>query len=212
MTEFIDLFLHLDKHLDVFVTQYGTLAYALLFLIIFCETGLVVTPFLPGDSLLFAAGAIATRGELNVHLIVALLICASVLGDSVNYFVGSRLGEKAFANPNSKVFKKEYLDRTKAFYEKYGAKTMILARFIPIVRTFAPFLAGAGKMSYPKFMANIICGAVLWVGSLTYLGYLFGEIPLVKNNFTAVVMGVIALSVMPIVIELIKSKRSTSAA
>lgn len=209
MSEFIDLFLHLDKHLDTFVTSYGTLTYGLLFLIVFCETGLVVTPFLPGDSLLFAAGAIATRGNLNVHLIVVLLFIAAVIGDAVNYYIGSKIGDKAFANPNSRVFKKEYLDKTHAFYEKYGAKTIVIARFVPIVRTFAPFLAGTGKMSYSQFAKYNVFGAALWVVSLTYLGYLFGEIPIVKNNFTAVVMGIIVLSIMPMVIEFIKAKKAS---
>lgn len=206
MQEFIDLFLHLDKHLDTFVTQYGTLTYALLFTIVFCETGLVVTPFLPGDSLLFAAGAISTRGELNVHFIVILLFIAAVVGDAVNYYIGSKIGDKAFANPNSKIFKKAYFDKTNEFYEKYGGKTIIIARFVPIVRTFAPFLAGTGKMTYQKFAMYNIVGAALWVVSLTYLGYLFGEIPIVKNNFTIVVFAIIGLSVLPIVLEVFKHK------
>lgn len=206
MQEFIDLFLHLDKHLDTFVSQYGTLTYILLFCIIFCETGLVVTPFLPGDSLLFAAGAMSTRGDLNVHLIVLLLFIAAVVGDAVNYFIGSKIGDKAFSNPHSKVFKREYFEKTNAFYEKYGGKTIIIARFVPIVRTFAPFLAGTGKMTYKKFALYNITGAALWVGSITYAGFLFGEIPIIKNNFTIVVFAIIGISLMPIAIELVKNK------
>lgn len=204
--DFIQMFLHIDKYLDTIVTQYGLLTYVILFLIVFCETGLVVTPFLPGDSLLFAAGAISTRGDLNVHLIVLLLFIAAVLGDAVNYYIGSKIGDKAFSNPDSKIFRKSYYDKTHAFYEKYGAKTIIIARFVPIVRTFAPFLAGAGKMTYSKFAFYNVTGAALWVVSLTYLGYIFGELPIVKNNFSLVIMGIIILSVMPIVVEIIKAR------
>ncbi len=204
--DFIQMFLHIDKYLDTIVTQYGTLTYVILFLIVFCETGLVITPFLPGDSLLFAAGAISTRGELNVHLIVLLLFIAAILGDAVNYYIGSKIGDKAFSNPDSKIFRKSYYDKTHAFYEKYGAKTIIIARFVPIVRTFAPFLAGAGKMTYSKFAFYNVTGAALWVVSLTYLGYIFGELPIVKNNFSLVIMGIIILSVMPIVVEVIKAR------
>lgn len=207
MTEFISLFLHLDVHLTEFVQQYGTWTYAILFMIVFCETGLVVTPILPGDSLLFAAGAIAALGGMNVHLLAVLLVVAAVLGDAVNYAVGAYLGPKAFSNPNSKIFKKAYLEKTQSFYDRYGGKTIIIARFVPIVRTFAPFLAGVGTMTYPKFALYNITGAILWVGVVTYAGYFFGGIDIVKKNFTLVVLGIIFVSLLPIIFEFVKSKR-----
>lgn len=200
--DIVDIFLHLDKHLDAVVQSSGYWIYLILFLIIFCETGLVVTPFLPGDSLLFAAGAIAALGSYNVHLTVVLLIIAAVLGDAVNYWVGNWIGPKVFEKKDSRIFKQEYLLRTQKFYEKYGGKAIILARFVPIVRTFAPFLAGVGTMSYPRFAMYNITGAILWITSLTYAGYFFGGVPVIKNNFSIVVLVIIFLSILPAIIEI----------
>ena len=202
----IDFILHIDQHLAVLTSQYGTWIYAILFLIVFCETGLVVTPFLPGDSLLFAAGAIAALGGMNVHVVVVLLLAAAIIGDAVNFSVGKYFGDRLFANPDSKIFKREYLDKTHAFYAKYGGKTIILARFVPIVRTFAPFVAGMGHMDYGRFLRFNVIGAVLWVVSLTYAGYFFGELPLVKNNFGLVVIGIILVSVLPMVVEIVRAR------
>ncbi|CRZ19187.1 DedA family protein [Kingella kingae] len=204
----IDFILHIDQHLVALTAQYGAWLYAILFWIVFCETGLVVTPFLPGDSLLFAAGAVAaaSQGNLNVHAVVGVLLIAAILGDAVNFAIGKYFGAKLFANPNSKIFKQEYLHKTHAFYEKYGGKTIILARFVPIVRTFAPFVAGMGDMNYSKFIRYNIIGALAWVLSLTYLGYLFGNLPMVKDNFGKVVIGIIVVSVLPMVFEMIKAK------
>lgn len=204
----IDFILHIDQHLVTLTAQYGAWLYAILFWIVFCETGLVVTPFLPGDSLLFAAGAVAaaSQGNLNVHAVVGVLLIAAILGDAVNFAIGKYFGAKLFANPNSKIFKQEYLHKTHAFYEKYGGKTIILARFVPIVRTFAPFVAGMGDMNYSKFIRYNIIGALAWVLSLTYLGYLFDNLPMVKDNFGKVVIGIIVVSVLPMVFEMIKAK------
>lgn len=208
LKQFIDLILHLDKHLVDLVNQYQSWTYAILFLIIFAETGLVVTPFLPGDSLLFAVGALASKGELNVSLVVVLLILAAVIGDSVNYWIGRSLGPRVFSSESSRWFNRRHLDRTHAFYEKYGGKTLIFARFMPIVRTFAPFVAGIGKMTYPKFLAYSVSGGILWISLLTYAGYFFGEIPIVKRNFSLVIVAVIAISLLPAVVEFLKSWRS----
>lgn len=208
LTYFIDFFLHLDKHLDVLIHDYGIWSYLVLFLIVFCETGLVVTPILPGDSLLFAAGALAGRGGLNVHLLALGLVVAAILGDAVNYMVGHYIGPKVFERRNSKIFRPEYLEKTQKFYDKYGGKTIIIARFVPIVRTFAPFLAGVGRMNYFKFAMYNVTGALLWVLSLTYAGYLFGEVPFVKNNFGMVVLAIIIISIMPAVIEIIRARRA----
>ena len=202
----IDFVLHIDQHLIELTQTYGLWIYAILFLIVFCETGLVVTPFLPGDSLLFAAGAVAALGGMNVHIAAGLLLAAAVIGDAVNFAIGKYFGEKLFAKPDSRVFKREYLDKTHAFYEKYGGKTIILARFVPIVRTFAPFVAGMGDMHYGRFIRYNIIGALMWVGLLTYAGYFFGELPVVKNNFGLVVIGIIVVSVLPIVVEIAKAK------
>lgn len=171
----IDFILHIDAHLAELVAQYGTWVYAILFLIVFCETGLVVTPFLPGDSLLFVAGALASleTNDVNVHIIVLLLLCAAILGDAVNYSIGRLFGEKLFSKPDSKIFRREYLDKTHAFYEKHGGKAIILARFVPIIRTFAPFVAGMGKMSYRHFAFYNVTGAIVWVLLFTYAGYFF---------------------------------------
>jgi len=200
----IDLFLHLDKHLFELVENYGFITHFILFVVIFCETGLVVTPFLPGDSLLFAAGALAHEGSpLNVHFLFFLLAAAGILGDSVNYFIGSKLGDKAY---NSKYIKKEYLDKTHEFYEKHGGKTIIIARFVPIVRTFAPFVAGIGKMSYKYFLTYNVVGAILWVAIFIYGGYFFGNLPFVKNNFSIVIITIIFISILPGVINFLKIK------
>ena len=202
----IDFVLHIDQHLIALTQTYGLWIYAILFLIVFCETGLVVTPFLPGDSLLFAAGAVAALGGMNVHIAAGLLLAAAVIGDAVNFAIGKYFGEKLFAKPDSRVFKREYLAKTHAFYEKYGGKTIILARFVPIVRTFAPFVAGMGDMHYGRFIRYNIIGALVWVGLLTYAGYFFGELPVVKNNFGLVVIGIIVVSVLPMVVEIAKAK------
>ena len=206
LASLIDFILHIDQHLIELTQTYGLWIYAILFLIVFCETGLVVTPFLPGDSLLFAAGAVAALGGMNVHIAAGLLLAAAVIGDAVNFAIGKYFGEKLFAKPDSRVFKREYLDKTHAFYEKYGGKTIILARFVPIVRTFAPFVAGMGNMHYGRFIRYNIIGALMWVGLLTYAGYFFGELPVVKNNFGLVVIGIIVVSVLPIVVEIAKAK------
>ena len=204
----IDFILHIDQHLVALTAQYGAWLYAILFWIVFCETGLVVTPFLPGDSLLFAAGAVAaaSQGNLNVHVVAGVLLAAAILGDAVNFAIGKYFGAKLFANPNSKIFKQEYLHQTHAFYEKEGGKTIILARFVPIVRTFAPFVAGMGDMNYSKFIRYNIIGALAWVLLLTYLGYWFGNLPMVKDNFGKVVIGIIVVSVLPMVVKMIKAK------
>lgn len=209
ITDIIDFILHIDKHLAALSASYGVWIYAILFIIVFCETGLVVTPFLPGDSLLFAAGAVAaaSNGHLNVHVMVAVLLTAAVVGDAVNFMIGKYFGEKLFANPDSKIFKQEYLHKTHAFYAKYGGKTIILARFVPIVRTFAPFVAGMGKMHYGQFLRYNIIGGVVWVFLLTYVGYWFGNLPMVKDNFGKVVLAIIVISVMPMVFEILKMRK-----
>jgi membrane-associated protein len=211
--ELINFFLHIDKHLIEVIQQYGFWTYLILFLIIFCETGLVVTPFLPGDSLLFAAGALAavdTTGTLNVGLLFVLLATAAVVGDTVNYFIGHFLGHKIFELKLPFV-KKEYLDRTHEFYEKYGGKTIILARFVPIVRTFAPFVAGIGSMTYSRFISYNIAGGVAWIALFVFGGYLIGNIPLIKDNFSIVTVLIILISVTPMAIELVRSRRAPAA-
>jgi membrane-associated protein len=205
ITTLIDLFLHLDEHLATVIQQYGTWTYLLLFLIIFLETGVVVTPFLPGDSLIFAAGTFAGLGHMNVVLLFFLLSLAAFLGDTANYWIGHYIGPRAF-NGNVRFLKKEYLDRTHAFYEKHGGKTIILARFIPIVRTFAPFVAGVGKMSYWHFITYNIVGGVLWVAIFCFLGYFFGNLQFVQNNFSLVVIAIILISVLPAVFEVMKER------
>ncbi len=204
LSQFIDLFLHLDEHMANVIQNYGTLTYAILFLIIFCETGLVVTPFLPGDSLLFAAGTFAAIGNLNMAFLFLLLTGAAILGDAVNYWIGFILGPKVFRKDNSLFFKQAYLDKTNAFYEKYGGKTIILARFVPIVRTFAPFVAGIGKMPYRTFFFYNVVGAILWVAICSLAGYFFGQIPLIKENFELAVLGIIFVSVLPMGFEFLK--------
>lgn len=209
INDVISFILHIDQHLVTLSAQYGAWLYAILFLIVFCETGLVVTPFLPGDSLLFASGALAaaSHGALNVHIIVAMLLSAAIIGDAVNFMIGKYFGAKLFANPNSRIFKQEYLQKTHQFYDKYGGKTIIIARFVPIVRTFAPFVAGMGNMHYGKFIRYNVIGALAWVLSLTYLGYAFGNLPIVKDNFGKVVLAIIVISVLPMIFELLKLKR-----
>ncbi len=202
----VDLFLHLDQHLGQLISQYGTWTHLILFLIVFCETGLVVTPFLPGDSLLFAAGTFAALGALDLWVIVILLIIAAIIGDTVNYWIGAYIGPRAFRG-DVRFLRKEYLDRTHAFYEKHGGKTIILARFVPIIRTFAPFVAGVGAMSYPKFISYNIIGAVLWVGLFVLGGYFFGNISVVRENFSLVILAIIALSVIPFAVEALRSRR-----
>jgi len=208
--ELVDFILHFDKHLEAFMQNYGTLVYAFLFLIIFLETGFVVTPFLPGDSLLFATGALAAYpgSTINIWLIIPLLICAALCGDNSNYFIGRFLARKGEGAKLFGVFtiRKDYLQKTHDFYEKYGASTIIIARFVPIVRTFAPFVAGVGSMTYRKYILYCITGAIIWVFALTLAGYFFGSLPWVKNNFEKVVFGIILVSVLPIFIQLVKHK------
>ena len=208
----IDFILHIDQHLTELAAQYGAWIYGILFLIIFCETGLVVMPLLPGDSLLFAAGSIAAIGKMNIHLMVVLLIIAAILGDAVNFMVGKYFGEKLFSNPNSKIFKQSHLQKTQQFYAKHGGKTIIMARFIPIVRTFAPFVAGMGHMSYHHFLAYNVIGGVLWVTIFSYLGYFFGNMDIVKDNLSLVLVAIIVLSILPAIIEIIRHKRAANKA
>ncbi|MBL8172749.1 MAG: DedA family protein [Acidobacteria bacterium] len=204
----IDFILHLDKHLVELVQQYGTWTYAILFLIIFCETGLVVTPFLPGDSLLFAIGALAAKDALNVFWVSVLLSIAAILGDTVNYWVGYKLGPRVFSSQNSRWLNREHLQRTHEFYEKYGGKTIIIARFMPIIRTFAPFVAGIGQMTYAKFLVYNVVGGIIWIVLFVAAGYWFGNIPVVKRNFTLVIFVIIILSVLPAVFEYWRARRS----
>jgi len=205
--ELIDLFLHLDTHLQTVIQTYGTWTYVILFIVIFCETGLVVTPILPGDSLLFAAGAFAAIGSLDLKWLLILLTVAAVLGDAANYAIGYFMGPKVFSQSDSRFLKKEYLDRTHQFYEKYGGKTIIIARFVPIVRTFAPFVAGVGSMTYVKFASYNVIGGLLWVGVCVFAGYAFGNIPVVKENFTLVILGIIFVSILPGIIEFLRQRR-----
>ena len=202
----LDLILHLDVYLDMLVTNYGTWIYAILFLVIFCETGLVVMPFLPGDSLLFIAGAVAAGGAMDPLLLGGLLMLAAILGDSTNYLIGRTVGEKLFSNPNSKIFRRDYLQQTHDFYDKHGGKTVTLARFLPIIRTFAPFVAGVGKMPYARFLGFSVLGTMLWVGGLVTLGYFFGNVPFIKKNLSLLVVGIIFVSLLPMIISLVRSK------
>jgi membrane-associated protein len=214
MIEFLkfafDFFLHLDKHLADLLTNYGTLTYAILFLIVFVETGLVVMPLLPGDSLLFAAGALAaSTGKLELIILIPLLITAALLGDNVNYFIGKFFSKQIKSRERILFFKREYLEQTEAYYEKYGGQTIIMARFVPIVRTIAPFVAGAGSMQYSKYITFCIAGAVLWVAGISTIGYWFGNIEFVKKNFELVVLGIIFFSVLPIIWQMVKPKLSS---
>lgn len=210
LTAFIDIFLHLDRHLSVVIENYGAWTYAILFLIIFCETGLVVTPILPGDSLLFAIGSFAALGVLDIKLVLILLSVAAILGDTVNYSVGHFMGPKVFDKKDSRIFKKEYLDKTHRFYEKYGGKTIIFARFVPIVRTFAPFVAGVGSMSYGRFLTFNVVGGMSWIASFVVGGYFFGGLPVVKKNFTLVIFAIIFVSILPGIIEYIRHKKQAA--
>ena len=203
----IDIFFHLDKHLTTVISQLGVVTYLLLFAIIFLETGVVVTPFLPGDSLLFAAGALSATGGLHVGILFMLLCIAAVLGDTLNYWIGYRVGPKVFHMKKIPFLKKEHLTRTEKFYEKHGGKTIILARFIPIIRTFAPFVAGVGKMSYGKFLSFNVIGGITWVTLFVWGGYFFGNLPIVKENFHYAIVAIILISILPAVIEYIKHKR-----
>ena len=205
LRDLIDLFLHLDQHLGELVRNYGVWTYAILTLVVFLETGVVITPFLPGDSLLFAAGAIAATGGLNVWLLFALLASAAVVGDTLNYWIGNRIGHRAFSG-NIRFLKREHLVRTHAFYERHGGKTIFLARFLPIIRTFAPFVAGIGEMSYPRFLAWNVGGGVVWVALFLFAGYGFGNVPVVKENFSLVILAIIFLSVVPIAYEFLKQR------
>ncbi len=202
----IDLILHLDKHLTTLVTQYGVITYVFLFLIVFAETGLVILPFLPGDSLLFAAGAIAALGSLNVVGILIFLAIAAIAGDTVNYWIGHYFGRKIVDHPSIKFINQEHIDKTEQFYKKYGAKTIILARFVPIVRTFAPFVAGVGTMEYKTFITYNIAGGVLWVAIFTLAGYFFGNMEFIKHNFHYVIFAIIGLSIVPMIYEFIQAK------
>lgn len=204
----IDFILHIDQHLIEIVSNYHTWTYAILFLIIFCETGLVVTPFLPGDSLLFVAGAIAALPDvpLDVHWLALTVFIAAVAGDSCNYEIGHFFGKKLFSNPNSKIFKQSYLDKTHEFYKKYGGKTIIIARFVPIVRTFAPFVAGMGRMHYYYFFIYNMTGAALWVALFCYAGYFFGDLPFVQENLKLLLVAIIVISLVPAIVEALRMK------
>lgn len=204
--DLFDILVHLDVHLAELIDQYGTWTYAILFLIIFCETGLVVFPFLPGDSLLFAAGALAAVTALDVHTLALLLFIAAVAGDNTNYWIGYFVGPKVFNKENSRFLNKKHLIRTHQFYERHGGKTTIIARFMPIIRTFAPFVAGIGRMNYSRFLIYDIGGGVLWIGSFIYAGYFFGNIPMIKNNFTIVVGVIILISISPGIIAYIRER------
>lgn len=207
----LDLILHLDVYLDMLVNHYGAWIYAILFAVIFCETGLVVLPFLPGDSLLFIGGAVAAGGGMDPVLLAALLMAAAILGDSTNYVIGRTLGERLFRNPNSKIFRRDYLEQTQAFYARHGGKTVTLARFLPIIRTFAPFVAGVGKMPYPRFLAFSVLGTLAWVGGLVALGYFFGNVPFIKQHLTGLILAIIVLSLLPMLIGLVRSRRDRTA-
>lgn len=207
--EIIDFILHFDEHLEVIIQNYGIWTYLILFAIIFAETGLVVTPFLPGDSLIFVAGTFAARGAIDISFLTLLLMIAAIIGDTVNYHIGHHLGRRAFREDKKFFIKKEYLQRTEKFYEKYGKKTIILARFVPIVRTFAPFVAGTANMNYKTFLSYNVIGGVIWVCLFSLTGYFFGNLPWVEKNFTAVIFAVIFLSFLPPLYEYFKEKRKS---
>jgi membrane-associated protein len=204
LKQFLEFLLHAENHLVAFIQNYGALVYALLFVIVFCETGLVVTPFLPGDSLLFAVGALTAQGLMEWEIVVPVLLVAAILGDSVNYAIGKWIGPKVFHFESNRFFKKEYLMKAHAFYEKYGGRAIILARFVPIVRTFAPFVAGVGTMNYMKFITYNVAGAILWVGLFVGAGFFFGNLPFVRENIKVVILGIIIVSVLPIAWEFFK--------
>jgi membrane-associated protein len=217
MEALIDLILHFDRHLAAFVQAYGVWVYALLFAIIFAETGLVVTPFLPGDSLLFAAGALAASGAFSIWVLVPLLTVAAILGDAVNYAAGNAAGPRVFTATDRtsllhRLLNRDHLNQAHAFFEKYGGKAIVLGRFVPIVRTFVPFVAGAGMMTYASFAFYNVSGAIIWVGICTLGGYAFGNVPVVKNNFTLVALGIVAVSLLPIAIEFVRHRRPSAGA
>ncbi|MGA0025660.1 MAG: DedA family protein [Burkholderiales bacterium] len=209
LTLLIDVVLNLDDHLQALVAAHGAWIYLILFLIVFCETGLVVTPFLPGDSLLFVSGTIAAAGGMDIHLLAVLLIIAAVLGDAVNYAIGHYLGPRVFKSGESRWLNPKHLERAHAFYERHGGKTIIIARFVPIIRTYAPFVAGAASMTYAKFALYNVTGAILWVVSLGYAGYFFGNVPWVKDNLTLVIIVIIILSILPGVVEILRHRRNS---
>ena len=209
---FIDVVLHLDTHLVKMVAEYGVWIYAILFAVIFCETGLVVTPILPGDSLLFVAGAVAATGDMNVHFVVVLLIAAAVLGNSVNYAIGRWLGKRFFTDRGSKLLNPQHLEKANAFYERHGGKAIVISRFLPIVRTYVPFVAGLGGMHAARYTAYNVAGGVLWVGTLTYAGFFFGNIPWIRGNLTAIILGIIAVSLVPLLIAWLRSRVARPAA
>lgn len=200
----LDLILHLDSYLTLLVSSYGTWIYAILFAVVFCETGLVVMPFLPGDTLLFIAGAMSASGSLDPFVLAALLMIAAIAGDSLNYLIGRGSGERLFNKPNSRIFRRDYLLRAQDFYARHGGKTVTLARFLPLLRTFAPFVAGIGKMHYPRFLCFSIAGTLLWVGGLVSLGFFFGNVPFIKHNLTFMIVAVILLSLLPMLIGVIR--------
>ncbi len=211
LAQFVDIVLHLDKHLALLVQSYGVWVYGILFAIVFMETGFVVTPFLPGDSLLFVAGAVAAAGGMDPVIVAGTLIAAALCGDNVNYWVGRFLGPRVFQFEGSRWLKKENLDRTHAFMEKHGPKAIVIARFVPVVRTFVPFVCGIGRLTYGRFLGFSLIGALLWVGLLVPAGYFFGNLPFVKNNLSAVILFIVFLSVLPGILEYVKHKRATSA-
>jgi membrane-associated protein len=209
LLNFIDIFIHLDQHLSLLIQSFGGWAYLIVFLVIFCETGLVVTPILPGDSLLFGLGAIAAMGALKVEWLFVMLSIAAIAGDTVNYMIGHYVGPRVFARESGRFFKKEYLERTHRFYEKYGGKTIIIARFVPIIRTFAPFVAGIGSMTYSRFIVYNIVGGISWIALFIFGGYYFGNLSIVKRNFTLVIFAIILISILPGVIEYVRQRRQT---
>ena len=208
----IDIVLHLDRHLQALVNDYGVWIYLILFMVIYCETGLVFMPFLPGDSLLFVAGTLAATGGMDVHVLFAVLASASFLGDNTNYWVGRFIGPRAFSRSDSRFLNPRHIEKTQAFYAKHGGKTIIIARFIPIIRTFAPFVAGIGKMIYPRFVGFSFAGSVFWIGSLTYAGYYFGNIPIVRKNLSVVIIAIVFISILPGIIEFVRARRQAKAA
>jgi len=210
--QLIEFVLHIDTHLDLMIQQYGLLTYLILFVIVFCETGLVVTPFLPGDSLLFAVGTFAARGSLRLPAALAVLAAAAIVGDTANYWIGAIVGPKVFHKENVRFLNRRHLERTHRFYERYGGKTIVIARFVPIVRTFAPFVAGIGKMTYGRFLSYNVFGGLAWVLGFVMAGFWFGNIPVVKRNFTLVIFAIIVISVMPAVIEFIRQRARDRAA
>jgi len=207
LLNFIDIFIHLDQHLSLLIQSFGGWAYLIVFLVIFCETGLVVTPILPGDSLLFGLGAIAAMGALKVEWLFVMLSIAAIAGDTVNYMIGHYVGPRVFARESGRFFKKEYLERTHRFYEKYGGKTIVIARFVPIIRTFAPFIAGIGSMTYSRFIVYNIVGGISWIALFIFGGYYFGNLSIVKRNFTLVIFAIIFISILPGVIEYVRQRR-----